>query len=253
MGVGFAVPINIARFVTDKLVTEGKVSRGYLGIQTQPLTPDLAKLFHLPDESSGILVGGVTPDSAAQKAGVKDGDVVTEFNGKKVTNTRNFRLLVAQTSPGTKVTLKVLRGDDNNRTSEKVLTANLAEFPREYLTAGDQPNESKRRNQSKMDALDGVEVSDLDSRTKRQADIPSSVQGALVTNVDPNSNAAEAGLRPGDIITEINKHPVKSSDDAVTLSEKANSDHILLRVWSAGGGGGPGGTHYLSVDNTKRK
>jgi serine protease Do len=104
-----------------------------------------------------------------------------------------------------------------------------------------------------MDALDGVEVADLDSKTRRQANIPNNVQGALVTNVEQDCNAAEAGLRPGDVIMEINRQSVKNSDDAVALSEKATTDHILLRVWSAGTGGGPGGTHYLSVDNTKRK
>src|SRR5712664_1669955 len=81
MGIGFAVPANLARYVMDRLVTEGKVTRGYLGINIQPLTRDLAKLFHLPDESSGVMVGGVSPDSAAEKAGLKDGDVILEFNG----------------------------------------------------------------------------------------------------------------------------------------------------------------------------
>ena len=102
-GVGFAVPINMARYVMDRLITSGRVARGYLGINIQPLTPELAKEFNLPDESSGVLVGGVSANSAAAKAGVEEGDVIVDLNGKKVTDPRKLSLLVAQTAPGSKV------------------------------------------------------------------------------------------------------------------------------------------------------
>ncbi|HVV00797.1 MAG TPA: DegQ family serine endoprotease [Verrucomicrobiae bacterium] len=251
MGVGFAVPINLARFVMNKLITEGKVSRGFLGIHIQSLTPDLARAFDLPDESSGVLVGGVEPGSAADKAGVKNGDVIIDFNGKKVTDARALRLAVSETAPGSKIKLRVLRGENGRKPSEKTLTATLAEYPKEGLAGNLGPN-GHERGQSSTDALDGVEVTDLDARTRHQLGIPSSVHGALVTSVDQNSNSAEAGLREGDVIMEINRQPVKSADEAVALSEKAKGDRILLRVWTAGGEGSPGGTHYL-VDNTKRK
>jgi serine protease Do len=252
MGIGFAVPANLARYVMDRLVTEGKVTRGYLGINIQPLTRELAKQFRLPDESSGVMVGGVSPDSAAEKAGLKDGDVILEVNGKKVSEPSALQLQVAQTPPGSKVTLRILRGAEDGKPTEKMVTATLAELPKEYLVTDERGN-SKEHGQTGTDALDGVEVTDLDARVRRQIEIPRNVQGALVSNVSQDSNAAEAGMRPGDVILEIDHHPVHSSDEAVQLAEKAKGDQILVRVWSRPIGRGPGGTRYLVVDNTKRK
>ena len=250
-GVGFAVPSNMARYVMDRLITYGKVSRGYLGINIQPLTPELAKEFNLPDESSGVLVGGVTPNSSAAKAGVQDGDVVIQFNGKKVSDYRSLQLMVAQVAPGSKVTLRVLRGERGGKAVEKNLTATLNELPQEALASRGRnaPNED---GQAEKDALDGVEVTDLDGGARRQLDIPRTVQGALVVNVDPDSQAAERGLTQGDVILEINRQKVRSADDAVEMSEKVKGDKVLLRVWSHAGPG-PGGTRYLVVDNSKHK
>src|SRR6267142_1057449 len=252
MGIGFAVPANLARYVIDRLVTEGKVTRGYLGINIQPLTRDLAKLFHLPDESSGVMVGGVSPDSAAEKAGLKDGDVILEFNGKKVSEPSALQLQVAQSPPGSKVTMRILRNAENGKPIERNLTATLTELPKEYLVT-DSRSGSREHSQSGTDALDGVEVTDLDARVRRQVDIPRNVQGALVSNVSQDSNAAEAGLRPGDVILAIDHHPVHTSDEAVQMADKAKGEQILLQVWSRPGGRGPGGTRFIPVDNTKRK
>jgi len=101
-----------------------------------------------------------------------------------------------------------------------------------------------------MDSLDGVQVADLDGRARQQFGVPNNLRGALVINVDQNSNAAEAGLRQGDVILEINRQPVRNADDAVTLSKRAKGDHVLLRVWSRAGEG-ISGTHYIVVDNRK--
>jgi serine protease Do len=254
MGIGFAVPANLARYVMDRLVTEGKVTRGYLGINIQPLTRDLAKLFHLPDESSGVMVGGVSPDSAAEKAGLQDGDVILEFNGKKVSEPSALQLQVAQSPPGAKVTLRILRNAENGKPAEKNLTTTLTELPKDYLVTDNRSNSRERsHSQSGTDALDGVEVTDLDTRVRRQIDIPRNVQGALVSNVSQDSNAAEAGLRPGDVILAIDHHAVHNSDEAVQLADKAKGEQILLQVWSRPEGRGPGGTRFLPVDNTKRK
>ena len=243
-GLGFAVPINMARYVMERLIAEGKVTRGYLGLWLQPeMTPELAKQFNLPN-MSGALVTTVDPDSPAGKAGFKEGDFVTEFNGQKVKDMRQFRLLVSQTAPGTKVTLKLYRDG-----KEKTLTATLGEMPKDPLARGQvQPGE---RGKSEMDALDGVEVTDLDAQTRREAEVPDNVRGVLVTRVAPDSNAAEAGLRAGDVIVEINRRPVRSADEAVSLSEAAKTDRLLLRVWR--GGEGRGGVLFMSVDNTKKK
>jgi serine protease Do len=244
-GLGFAVPVNMARYAMERLISAGKVARGYLGLELQPdMTPELARQFNLPD-MNGALVTTVLPDSPAGKAGFKQGDFVTEFNGQKVKDMRHLRLMVAQTAPGRKVTLRILRD-----AKEKTLTATLGELPKEAAARNGQIQPGQP-GQSKADALDGVEVTDLDAQARRETDVPGNVRGALVTKVEEDSNAAEAGLRPGDVITEINRQPVPNADEAVALSEKVKGDRILLRVWR--GGQGRGGMLFLSVDNTKRK
>jgi serine protease Do len=250
MGVGFAVPISMARFVMDRITSEGKVARGYLGIDIQPLTPELASDFNLPADSSGVLVGGVRPDSAAEKAGLKEGDLILDINGKKISDPRNLQLLIAQTAPGSKIVIRVLRSEGGRKPVEKTVTTTLAELPQDALASRGR-NSSGERNPSTMDALDGVEVTDIDSRVRRRLELPANVRGALVTNIDPDSHAAEAGLRPGDIIVEINRQPVRSGDDAVNLSKKIKGDHVLLRVWSQGAGGG--GTRYVVINNPKSR
>jgi len=118
------------------------------------------------------------------------------------------------------------------------------------LTGG--RGQQRDRDSSTTDALDGVEVTDLDARARRQFRIPETVQGVLVSKVDPESNSADAGLKMGDVITEINRQAVGNADEAVTLSEKAKSPRIRLRIWRSELGGA-GSMRYLVVDNTKRK
>lgn len=223
-GVGFSVPVNLARYVMERLIADGRVTRGYLGVMIQPVTEDLAKAFDLKD-SSGALVGDVTRGSPAADAGLDEGDVITEFNGKKVTSSQQLRLMVSQTAPGTKAPVKFLRDG-----KEKELTVKLGELPSEGLAKA-----GMRRGSGGEDLLDGVTVDDLDSRARRQFDIPNAVEGAVVTEVDPNCSAARAGLQPGDVVMEINRRPVSGADDAVELSKGVRGDRVLLRVWSRGG------------------
>ena len=237
-GVGFAVPINLARSVMERLVTDGKVVRGFLGVKLQPLvTPELAKQFGLPNQN-GALVSEVMPDTPASKAGLKEGDFIVEFDGKKVSDNRHLRLMASQTAPKTKVTLKVVRDG-----KDKTFTVTLDELPDEQTTQGMRKSGS---SESGEDALDGVEVSDLDAQLRREFDIPANVRGAVVTNVDEDAPAYRAGLRPGDVVLEIDRKPVRNADEAVKLS-KDIKDNVLLRVWSKGG------SRYLVVDNTKRR
>ncbi len=231
IGLGFAVPINMARRVMDSLISDGKVTRGYLGIQLHPdISASEAKVFKLKDRS-GAMVDDVRPGSPAQQAGVQPGDVVKELDGKKVPDSRQFRLWVSQTPPNTKVTLKLWRDG-----AEKSVTATLGTLKMEELAGG--PDANRKPPQKNSDALAGVEVADLDRVARRESGIPTSVQGALITAVDPESKAAEAKLQAGDVILEINRQKVKSAQEAIDLSEKFKNDEpILLRIWSAGRSG----------------
>jgi serine protease Do len=240
-GIGFAVPVNLIRSVMDQLVSEGKVSRGFLGVVIQPVTPDLATAFKLPG-SGGALISEVTPKSPAEEAGLKEGDVVIEFNGKKVTDSRNLRLMAAQTPPGTKATMRVIRDG-----KEKRFTVELAELPTEGLARADRPGvPGGRKPRGEEDAL-SVEVTDLQPSLRRQFNVPSQMQGAVVVNVDPNSPAASAGLQPGDVILEINREPVTTADEAIERSQNLKSQRTLLRVWSRGA------SRYVVLEAEKKR
>ena len=243
VGVGFAVPINLAKSVLERIVDDGKVTRGFLGVMIQPLTPELAKAFKLSD-TSGALVGGVSPNTPAEEAGLKEGDVITEVNGKKGSDSRHVRLLISQNPPGSKVTLTVLRDG-----KAREFTAKLKALPGEegVMAVGS----SRSEKNTEHDGLDGVEVDDLTSVVRRENSLPIDVRGVFVSKVDPDSNAYEAGLRAGNVILEIDRKPVKTAEDAVKACEEASGERVLVRVWS--NEGGSNGTRFLSVDNTKKK
>jgi serine protease Do len=234
-GIGFAIPVNLARDVMESLVKDGRVTRGYMGVMIQDLTPALAKEFKLKN-SGGALVGDVTADSPAARAGLQNGDVIIELNGKKVNDSRHVKLEVARFKPGETVPVKVLRDG-----ATKTLNVTVAEIP---------GSESLAKADSKSDAqdngtLNGVSVTDLDSRARQQFNIPGNVRGAVVNDVEPDSPAAEAGLRPGDVIVEINRQAVHNADEAVRLTEKPESKRTLLRVWR------DGGSRFVVVDESK--
>ncbi|MDD5140776.1 MAG: DegQ family serine endoprotease [Verrucomicrobiales bacterium] len=243
-GVGFAVPINMARRSVERLISGGSVMRGYLGITMQDVDANLAKQFSLPDEN-GALVNDVMPGTPAEKAGIKSGDVIVAFNGKPIADSHSLQLTVSEKSPGSSATLKLIRNG-----VPKTISITLGELPKQFGGNPGQQNDSQT-DTSKTDALDGVTVADLDRDARQELKIPTYVQGALVDEVDADSNAAGAGLQKDDVIVEINRQPVNDADSAVKLCEQAKGDQILLKIWRRSGE--RGGTHYLSVDNTRKK
>ena len=242
-GLGFAVPVNMARRSMESLINGGKITRGYLGLKLQDITGDFEKDFNLPDQN-GALVDDVMPDSPAAKAGIKSGDAIIAFNNKPVVDLHGLQLAVSDCEPGSTATLKVIRDG-----VQKNLTVTLAPLPGENGDSSSGQNGSDADN-SKTDALDGVTVDNLDHDARQELKIPDSVQGAIVTDVDQDSNSADAGLQKGDVIVEINRHPVTDADSAINLCKQAKSDRILLKIWRRNGD--QAGTSYLSVDNTKR-
>jgi serine protease Do len=235
-GIGFAIPSNLARDVAQDLVRDGRVTRGYLGVMIQDVTPALAKEFKLKD-NQGALIGDVTDKSPAEKAGLKEGDVILEFNGKKVTDSRHLKLEVARIQPGETVPVKVLRDG-----TTKTLDVTVKEMPgTERLAKNDNSGDKEDTG-----TLNGVTVGDLDHQARQQFELPRTINGVVVTDVDPNSAAAEAGLKAGDVIQEINRKPVKTAEEAVKMTEKSTDDkRTLLRVWSNGG------SHFVVVDEGK--
>ena len=241
-GIGFAVPSNLARDVMQGLVTNGKVVRGYLGIGLQNLTPDLKDGFKLKGDQQGVLVGEVVTGSPADKAGFKSGDVITSFNDKPVMDSARLRLQVAETTPGSSVPVKILRDGKSDS-----LTVKMGEKSNPEEIAKNSPKVS---GENSSDTLDGVTVADIDSRAAHQLNVPSNVKGALVTDVDQNSAAYQAGIRPGSVIQEINHKPVANAADAVKLTSNVREKKTVLRLWTRDPNGNAG-SRFVVVDESK--
>lgn len=234
-GVGFAIPSNIARTVMTSLIENGHVTRGYLGVMIQNVTPALAEQFKLK-ENTGALIGDVVDGGPAAKAGLKPGDVVVTFDGKKVSDSRHLQLSVADTKPGTQVSVEILRDG-----KEKTLTVTVKQLPGTEELA-----DNNYQDNGDTGTLNGVAVGDLDPQARREFNIPKDVQGAVITRVEPDSAAAQAGLKPGDVIQSINRQPVGSAEEAVRLTEHTAKKKTLLRLWANGG------SHFVVVDEDKQ-
>ncbi len=214
-GIGFAIPANMARNVMDQLVSTGKVTRAYLGVVPQDVTPAIAKAFGMPD-SRGALVGDVTPNGPAQQAGLQKGDIVLEVNGKPVFDSNALRMAISMSKPDSTVSLKLSRDG-----ATRNVDVRLKELPTERAQAN-APTEDKNA------ALSGVAVEDLDRDSARALGLPAGTQGVVVTKVSPASEAASAGLRRGDVIQEVNRKPVKSTSDFDRAIGNGKQETLLL-------------------------
>jgi serine protease Do len=222
-GIGFSVPSNMARSVMESLIKHGRVLRGFLGIGLQDVDEGLQKELNV-EAGTGAAITEVQPNSPAQKAGLREYDVVTAVNGKKIDGMQDLRLTVASMLPGTKVTLQVIRERKNMD-----VTVQLGE----KAERKDAPVVAKEVD---PDVLDGVTVADLEDASRQEFKVPPSIKGALVTAVEPDSIAAAAGIRPGDVIQEVKRKPIASADEAVKLSEELKKEkQVLLRVYTRGG------------------
>jgi serine protease Do len=214
-GIGFAVPVSVARNVMDQIVNHGKVTRAYLGVMAQEVTPSIAKAFHEP-EVRGALIGDVTANSPAQKAGLEKGDIILDIDGKPVNNSAELRMHVSLMAPGTKVSVKVFRDG-----AEKTLPLTLAEMPTE-TARNEQPENSGE------DALEGIAVENVTAQTARQLRLPADATGVVVTSVDPAGKAADSGLKRGDVIQEVNHKPVRNTADFESAMRNAKDGTLLL-------------------------
>jgi serine protease Do len=236
-GIGFAIPANMARNIMDQILKKGKVSRGYMGILPQELTPDMAKAFGMPN-GHGVAVAQVTANSPAEKAGMKVGDVITAINGNPVEDVNTFRLAVAGFAPGTTVHLKIARNGQNLD-----IPVNLGEYNLEAEGNG-KGQDNNLPGTGEKGALRGVSVQGLNSDLRQQLQLPEGTTGVVITDVDSDSPAAAAGLEQGAVIVQVNHKPVNTVADfnsAVRAGASKDSTLLLVRTQQ--------GTRFVVVPN----
>lgn len=214
-GIGFAIPANMARSVMQQIVQNGKVTRAYLGVVPQDVTPAIARAFG-EKELRGALVGDVSDGSPAQQAGLQKGDIILTVNGTAVANSNDLRMTISMMAPASSVHLKVLRSG-----AERDYTVKLGELPTTRAAV-------ERKDTDSSASLSGVSVEDLDAQTSKELGLPANSQGVVVTNVKGSSPAADAGLRRGDVIQEVNRKPVKNTSDFERAMAASKEESLLL-------------------------
>jgi serine protease Do len=219
-GIGFAIPINMAKELLPQL-KKGKVIRGWLGIMIQDITPKLAKSFGLKSDK-GVLVSEVVKGSPADKAGLLSGDVILRFDGKEIENAHKLSQLAAATAPNTQVKIDLLRKGKEETISLKV---------------GTMPTEGGQQMVSPKEQSDwGMTVQELTPQLAKQLGLESGKTGVVISNIKEGSPAAEAGLRPGDLITEVNRTAIKNLNDYQKALQKVKKgENLLLLIKRAAG------------------
>lgn len=226
-GIGFAVPSNMARSVMTQLINEGKVTRGWLGVTIQNLTPELSKEFGLK-KTAGALITDIFDESPAGRAGLKRGDVVTDVDGKAIRNVENLRNIVSQTKIGEKIKITVLRNG-----KKLVFHAVVTEYPQDIARVV--PESETAPVPEDENELAGFNVMDLTSEIAKQLGLSRNENGVVIVKVDPYSPAGDANLKKGDVIQEINKKRVKNLDDFNRIIPHIRKGDTLLLFINRGG------------------
>ena len=214
-GIGFAVPVNLARQVMDQIMDHGKVTRAYLGIIVQDVTPAISKAMG-QNELHGALVGDVKASAPAGKAGLQRGDIILEVNGKSVSDSRDLRMNISMMKPDADVKLKILRDG-----KQSDMTVKLGELP-------GSEEQAKAEDGTSKGALEGVTLESLDADSAKQLGLSPSTKGVVVTDISPSSPEADSGLQRGDVIQEVNHQPVRNVAELNEALRKAGKNPLLL-------------------------
>jgi serine protease Do len=223
-GIGFAIPANLARYIVQQVLTEGRVVRGFLGVHIEDLTANLQQAFKM-ENLNGALVNEVLPNSAASEAGVQRGDIIVGFNDIDVRDSRHLMLVVARTAPNTETNMTVIRDG-----AKKVFQIVLKERP-----DPEHARHSPVAVEDDDDLLRGVTVDDITAENRRSMDIPSSLKGAVIVDIETASPAFQAGLRKGDVVQEVDWKQVADADEAIDISKDVEgADSVLVYIWRRG-------------------
>lgn len=222
IGIGFAIPSNMAKSVMEQLLENGKVRRGMLGVNIQDISSDLAKTLEL-DEASGVIVSNVNDGSAAAKAGIKTSDVIIKINGEKVEDGNFLRNKVAGTKPDTEIALTIIRDK-----KEQEIKVTLGEFKVKGAETEEVTETSPEK--SEQDGKLGLSLQPLTPEIGKSLNLPDDAKGVVVTDVDQGSSADEQGIRPGDVITKINGQTVANLEDVRSAIDKSGDRSALLLV-----------------------
>jgi serine protease Do len=216
-GVGFSVPINVAKEILPQLRDKGRVVRGWMGVSIQPITEDLARTYRMP-EAKGAVISDVTDNSPADKAGLEPGDVVVEVDGRQVEDNNDLSRYIASKAPGTTVRLKLLRNG-----SDKNVSLTLGTFPDETADAENEEEEGGVQL--------GMTLRELTPDLAARLEMPRTAKGVVIMDVEAGSAAEDAGLQQRDVIVSVNGQPVEDPDDFKEEIEKARADGVArLRV-----------------------
>jgi serine protease Do len=232
IGIGFAVPADTVTAVISQLKEFGQVKRGWLGVKIQSISEDIGESLGVP-ENTGALVAGVTPESPAAKGGIEPGDVILKFDGKDVTTMRGLPKLVAQAQIGKSVAVEVLR-----QGQKKTLTIAVGMLDDEESKPEPAPEGGKEQSPHTSTTVLGLVLAPLTDEMRSRFGFDAKINGVLVTDIDPASQAASKNVRPGDVITEAQQEPVREIKDveaAVEKVKKAGGKSVLLLVEDAKG------------------
>ncbi len=224
MGIGFAIPANLAHAVMEQIIAHGKVVRGQLGVMIQAVTPELVTALKLA-RREGVLVSDVLPDGAAAKAGIRSGDVITAFDQAPINDPRTLRLRVAQVVVGRSVPVVIQRG----KGEVKLNVVLQAQEERETAT-----DDGKADKANPASTAIGIRVQELAAELRQRLNLPERVAGGLIAEVEPDSRAERAGLKAGDVIQAVDGNPTATAQ-AVRQALQGRADSVLLRVWGGGG------------------